>query len=490
MTPPRLAHLHDVTGNARLPAYDPSAHGVGIVHLGLGAFHRAHQAAMTDAALAASGGDWRITGISLRSTAMRHALAPQNGLYTLLTRGTKGTRARVIGALAGVIAADKVATLLALCEPAVRVVTLTVSEKGYGVDRATGEPDPSHPAVVADLADPGSPSGTLGLLAGALGRRRAAGIPPFSVLSCDNLPENGMLLAKGVAGFARAAGDAALADWIATNVAFPSSMVDRITPAATEKTLVDAAHATGCTDLAAVEAEAFCQWVIEDDFPQGRPAWEAGGAIFVADVMPYERMKLTMLNGTHSMLAYAGILAGHRYVRDVMADCGFAKLVMRHLKAAAAELPPLEDLDLAAYAADLADRFRNPGIAHETSQIAMDGSEKMPQRIFAPALSALDNGHNPRPFAFATAAWMAYLAEASSPRSAYPLRDPREAEIRAALGAAQPEAEAVLAATASLPRLVPERLYASSTWRAEVAEVLGSILETGMPATIDRELRS
>lgn len=480
---PRLASLSDVAGSARLPTYQPNDHGTGIVHLGLGAFHRAHQAVATDDALAAAGGDWRICAVSLRSTALAEALAPQNGLYTLIERGTEGTRARVIGSLSQVIANDPVATLAALCDAAVKIVTLTVTEKGYGIDRANGGHDPSHPAVAADLKSPETPSGVLGLLTAALKLRRDAGIAPFTVLSCDNLPENGQLLRGGVIGFARAV-DTELADFIAAEVAFPSSMVDRITPAATDQTLADAAAATGCVDLAAVETEQFSQWVIEDHFPQGRPAWEAGGAIFVADVTPFERAKLTMLNGTHSMLAYAGFLSGHQFVRDVMGDAALAALVRRHLQAAGRVLPPLPGFDVQAYAAALEDRFRNPAIAHATYQIAMDGTEKLPQRIFAPAIAALDAGQPLRPFAFATAVWMRYTLGVSDAGEPYALRDPREDEIMLQVQSVPCDAKTIRTALSGMANFMPARLARSEAWNDAVDDCLNAILTQGMPAAI------
>ncbi|MCS0495807.1 mannitol dehydrogenase family protein [Ancylobacter sp. MQZ15Z-1] len=487
MSAPRLARPDMVREPALRPAYDPAAHGVGIVHIGAGAFHRAHQAAYTDAALAEAGGDWRITGVSLRSREVAEALNPQNGLYTLLERGAEGTQARVIGALAGILAADPAATLEAMCDPAVKIVTITVTEKGYGIDRATRGPDRTHPAVAADLAAPEAPAGVLGLLVAALARRRAAGIAPFTVLSCDNLPENGALLRDGVVGFARLVAPE-LAEWIAAEIAFPSSMVDRITPAPTAQTLVDAERLTGCTDLAAIETEPFHQWVIEDRFPAGRPAWEAGGALFVADVTPYERMKLTMLNGSHSMLAYAGFLAGHRYVRDVMADAALAGLVQRHLAAAAAVLPALEGIDLRAYAEALATRFANPAIAHETYQIAMDGTEKLPQRLLNPAVCAEEAGLPLRPFAFAVAAWMRYCLGECDAGETYALRDPREAEIKAALTDHGRDPGAISLALHGLPGLFPEALKSSASWRAEVEDALSAMLAEGMKGAIGREL--
>lgn len=483
----RLSRISMVNGPAALPGYDPAAYGRGIVHLGPGAFHRAHQAAITDAALAADGGDWRITGISLRSGAVARAMNAQNGLYTLIERGAGGVSARVIAAIDRVIATDTAAALAALADPAVRVVTLTVTEKGYGIDRATGGPDLRHPAVAHDLAHPDVPEGTLGLLVAALSRRRGAGMPPFTALSCDNLPENGRLLRGGVTGFARRI-DPALADWIDAEVAFPSSMVDRITPAPTPDTLAEAERQTGCTDLAAVETEPFLQWVVEDDFPHGRPRWEAGGALFVKDVTPYERMKLTMLNGSHSMLAYAGFLSGHRFVRDAMGDPALARLVARHLSGAAALLPALPGIDLANYAGALLERFRNPAIAHETRQIAMDGTEKLPQRIFQPALLALERGHDPAPFAFATAAWMRHALGVTDDGERYPLHDPRADRIGEALARVPREAGAIMEALQGLPGVVPPALAAAPAWRDAVRTRLARMLAAGMPAAIAEEV--
>ena len=485
MSARRLSALADITGPARLPGYDPTEHGVGIVHLGVGAFHRAHQAVMTDDALAKSGGGWRIAGVSLRSADIADALGPQNGLYTLVERGPDGTSGRVVGSIAKIIAADPDATLAALCEEDVRVVTITVTEKGYGIDRSTGGPDKNQPAVAADLKNPDRPVGVLGLLTEALKRRRAAGLAPFAALSCDNLPENGKLLRQGVTGFARLI-DADLAYWIEDAVAFPSSMVDRITPASTEKTLADALTFTGCEDRAAVETEPFIQWVIEDNFPQGRPEWEAGGALFVEDVAPYERMKLTMLNGSHSLIAYAGFLAGHRYVRDVMDDPAIAALVKRHMASAAKVMPPLAGIDFDQYGGALIERFRNPAIAHETYQIAMDGTQKMPQRILAPATIALEHGDDPRSFAFATAAWMRYALGRKDDGSTYDLRDPMAEKI-ASVVAGLSDAAAIYKALAGLNGLMPATLSADERFAGPVTEILGRMLSEGVRAAMDGE---
>lgn len=485
----RMGNIADLSGPATPPGYVPGDHAAGIVHLGFGAFHRAHQAVMTDDALAHQGGDWRIVGVSLRSREIAENLNTQDGLYTLIERGAGGTFARVVGSVEKVIAANPVATLNALTDPLIRIVTLTVTEKGYGMDLVNRGPDLQNVVVAADLAQPEAPTGVLGLLVAAIRQRRAAGIDPFTVLSCDNLPENGSLLRDGVVGFAKALGDTELADWIAQNIAFPSSMVDRITPASTPETLAEATRQTGCTDLAAVETEPFTQWVIEDTFPTGRPEWEAGGALFVTDVTPYEQMKLTMLNGSHSMLAYAGFLSECTYVRDVMSDADLAALVHRHLRAAAGLLQPLSGVDFQEYAAALVERFSNPAIAHETFQIATDGTQKLAQRIFQPALVAAEQGQDLRPFAFATAMWMRFCLQKLDNGAPYDLRDPRAQEIQAALASCHRNASEISTVLHDLPDLIPAQLKADQGWRSHVDDVLNAALTEGCRIALQKEAR-
>ena len=484
----RLSSVQDIPVGVVAPAYDRDAHGAGIVHLGLGAFHKAHQAVYTDDSLAAHGGDWRIVGVSLRSAVAVEELRPQNGLFTVISAGAEGTSARVIGSVATALAhahGDDAAVRAALADPGTRIVTITVTEKGYGIDRATGGADPSHPAIAHDLAHPDAPTGLAGLLVQALAARRAAGTLPFTVLSCDNLPGNGELTRGLILDFANRT-DPALRDWIASDVSFPSSMVDRITPAPGEDLPGKVREMLGCDDHAAIETETFSQWVIEDRFPTGRPAWEAGGALFVEDVAPYEKMKLRMLNGSHSMLAYAGFLAGKRYVRDVMQDPALAALVRRHLGAAAQTLDPLEGIDLGAYADDLARRFENPNLGHETYQIAMDGTEKLPQRIFAPAMDALSSGRDIRPFAFATAAWMRYCLGHRDDGSTHALRDPREDEIRAQIGGAK-DAGAIVEALFGLPAFVPDVLRQEGPFLNQVKEIMQEMLSTSVVETLAGE---
>jgi len=484
----RLTTLDDVSGDARLPGYQPQAHGIGIVHLGVGAFHRAHQAVITDDALAKHGGDWRIAGVCLRSKDSAKNLNEQNGLYTLIERDQSATTARVIASIDHVIAADPKATLALLSDAAIRIVTLTVTEAGYGINRENRLPDKSNLVVARDLTDPENPTGVLGLLVASIARRREAGCVPFTVLSCDNLSGNGALLRDGVIGFARATFGAELAQWIKNNIAFPNSMVDRITPASTDDTRIVAAQQTGCDDLAAVEAEPFIQWVIEDNFNSGRPQWEHGGAIFVSDVSPYEQMKLTMLNGAHSMLAYSGFLTACKHVRDVMHDEALSILVNRHINAAASVLKPLPGVDLNEYGLALADRFANPAIAHDTYQIAADGTQKLPQRIFEPALAAIDAQLDTRPYAFATAMWMRFCLQHHDEGARYELHDPRAAEITIAISGAGQDASDLSHRFHALPDLIPARLADNQQWRTNIDKVLGTILNSGCRAAITREV--
>lgn len=464
----------------------------GILHIGIGAFHRAHQAVYTDAAMAAKGGNWHIIGVSLRSSDSVDALNAQDCAFTVIERHANGPKARRITSLSHAIAAarDVRPVLAALADRAIRIVTITVTEKAYGIDRQSGKIQNDHPAIRHDLENAAEPSGLIGILVAGLRSRKAAGIRPFTVLSCDNLPANGRLLRSGVIDFARRI-DPELGDWISANVSFPSTMVDRITPASTAATYADARTLTGKDDPAAIETEPFSQWVIEDDFPDGRPAWEAAGAILVADVAPYESMKLRMLNGSHSLIAYLGQLGRYRHVRDAMANDNFARLVARHMENAAATMPPLAGIDFARYGAELIARFRNPEIAHETRQIAMDGTEKLPQRIFAPACDLPDDSPHIGTFALCFAAWLAFIHQQihhPAPDDARRLPvDPRAGEIADLLDSPQ-DAEGLYDRLAQLPGWLPGPLQDTPNWRAAVISRLSMLLSEGPDATIGHEL--
>ena len=389
------------------PAYDRARVSPGIVHLGVGAFHRAHQAVIADDCLAAGGTGWGIVGASLRSPDTRDALAQQDGLYTLAVRSGAGERLRVVGSILSLLVAPEspAALLDALTAPSTRIVTMTVTEKAY-LRAADGMLDTAHEDIVHDLADPAVPRTVHGFLAEALARRRAAGTPPFTVLTCDNLPANGATVRRLVIAFAMLR-DAELARHIERDVAFPSSMVDRIVPATTDADRARVARSLGVADAWPVMTEPFCQWVVEDRFSAGRPRWEQCGVTMVADVRPYEEMKLRLLNGAHSAIAYLGLLSGRETVDRAFGDPAIRRFVDRLWAEAVPTLPADAGLDTANYTAELAGRFSNPALAHRTAQIANDGSQKLPQRIVDPASAQLAAGRPADHLALALAAWIA-----------------------------------------------------------------------------------
>jgi fructuronate reductase len=474
----RLQTLSGLAPTAKLPAYDRDQLKSGILHLGPGAFFRAHFAPFTDAAIAVSGGDWGIEVASLRTADVADHLNEQNGLYTMLIRDTSGTVAQVIGPIlrAHVATRDPSGLLDRLEDPTIRIVSLTVTEKAYGMDTATGGLDLNHADVAADLANRRAPRGVIGYLVEGLSRRRAKGIAPFTPLSCDNLPSNGAVLKRLVLDSSERV-DPSLRQWIEVNVPFPSTMVDRITPASTEATYQDAERLTGRQDLAAIETEPFTQWVIEDHFADGRPAWEKAGALMVTDVSAYEKMKLRMLNGAHSLLAYLGYIGGYEFIRDVMDDAGLAALAYRHMHAAARTLDAVPGIDLDDYASELIARFANKAIAHRTYQIAMDGTQKLPQRLLEPATEALAHGDKAETYAIAVAAWMRYAIGEHGNGERYELRDPRAGEIAVLIADVPRTGLAISAALFTLPGLFPAALTGNRAWTQDVSDKLEILIQ-------------
>ena len=330
--------------------YDRSALEPRIVHLGLGNFHRAHQAFYTELAMNTEGIQWGIVGASIRSPRMRDRLKPQDYLYTLVERSKAGYQCRVVGALVDVLVAPENPPELvkAMAAPCVEIITLTITEKGYCQDSAKGELDLNHPDIRADLSALHSPRSAIGFLVSAARVRMESERPGFTALSCDNLPANGRLLEASVLTLAQEVSPE-LADWISHNVSFPCSMVDRIVPAGAPEDQGWVAERLGLIDAAPVITEPFSQWVIEDDFVAGRPAWDKVGVELVHDVEIYELMKLRMLNGAHSLLAYLGYLAGFEYVDQAMTESAFVGLLeLYHKREAGETLKPPEGFDLAA----------------------------------------------------------------------------------------------------------------------------------------------
>ncbi len=411
-----------------------SAWTTGIVHLGLGAFARAHLALYTEDARAAGGAaDWGILGVSLQRPDQRDLLSPQDCLYTAVERGPQGANTRLVTCLTGVLVApeDPEAVLAAMSAATTRIVTLTITEKGYCHDPATGRLNLAHPTIAHDLAHPGAPRGAIGFLVEALHRRQAAGRRPFTVLCCDNLPSNGRVVAALVGEFAtRRSPD--LAAWIAAEGAFPCAMVDRIVPATTPADVAEVERLTDAADAAPVVHEPFRQWVIEDRFVDGaRPHWESGGAQFVAEVEPFEHMKLRLLNGAHSALAYLGYLGGHETIAETMADPAYAGFVDRLWQEEIIPVvPPPPDTDLLAYVAALAARFANPAIRHRTWQIAMDGSQKLPQRLLGTIRERLARDLPLPCLALVIAGWIRYVGGTDERGEPIDVRDPLAEQLR------------------------------------------------------------
>ena len=429
------------------PRYDRTGLRAGIVHLGIGAFHRAHQAPVTDLALAANGDlRWGILGVSLRSADTRDALAPQDGLYTVSLRdadaaGMPRESLAVVGSVLGVLVAadDPAAVLARIAHPDTRIVSLTVTEKGYSHQPATGRLRYDDPDIQNDLAHPDTPRSTIGILVHGLRRRRADGQGPVTLLSCDNLPANGNTLRGLVLEFA-AAFDPGLHDWIAQQCTFPNSMVDRIVPRTSDVDRQRIAKRLGVADAWPVVAEPFLEWVIEDRFAAGRPAWDQpGGACFVPDAAPFERLKLRMVNGPHSALAYLGASAGLATVSAAIADPalrGYLDALIRD--EIAPTLDAMPDTDLSALRSRLLARFANPALPHRTQQIAMDGSQKVPQRLLATVRDRLRAGAGANRLALAVAAWMHYLRGYDEHGTRYDIQDPLAAELQARLAGIDP----------------------------------------------------
>ena len=361
------ASLDRAPGHIRRPGYDRTRITPGIVHLGIGAFHRAHQAVVIDDLLASGATDWGIIGASLRSSDTQDALAPQDCLYTVAVRSGAGTEHRIIGSvLQTEVARNNPAHLIArMADPATRIVSLTITEKGYCHTPQTGELKSDHPDIVHDLAHPDAPRSAPGLIVAALARRRAAGMVPFTVLSCDNLSANGHTVQRILTQFATLRSPD-LGKWIADHIACPSTMVDRIVPETTDADRAAVSAELGMTDAWPVITEPFTQWIVEDNFVAGRPDFVRAGVQLVADVTPFEHMKLRLLNASHSALAYLGYLAGYETIAAAMTDDRFAAFACGVMADAAVTLAMPEGTDLAAYSASLLTRFANPALRHRT----------------------------------------------------------------------------------------------------------------------------
>lgn len=475
---PRLspATLDRLPPEVRRPGYDRAALGVGMAHVGVGAFHRCHQAEFTDDMLEARFDRWGVAGIAIRPPALVPTLGAQSGLYTRVLAEGDRRDARVIGCHVRPVdaLADPGPALAVLADPEVEVVTLTVTEKGYCHRPADGSLDEAHPDIAHDRANPSAPRSLPGLLAAALDRRRLTHGRPLTVISCDNIPGNGALLS----GVVDALASPVLADWIAANAAFPSTMVDRIVPATTPADVAALEDAHGYADVAPVIGEPFRQWVIEDRFAGRRPPWDLAGAEFVADVTAHEHLKMRVLNAAQSTLAYLGLLAGHAHTFEAVADPRLAAFTAAMLtEESIPTLAPVPGTDPAAYRDHSLARIANRAIRHTCAQIATDGSQKLPQRLVNPAVERLARGLPVPRLAVAIAAWMAWLVLAADRFGRrWPAADPEAGRVAAIADATGDDADALVAGILALDTVFAPALAADTGFRAALATALARFL--------------
>ena len=456
--------------------------GIGIVHLGLGAFFRAHGAIYVAEAMASSGGEWGIVGVSLQSPTTRDQLAPQGFAYTALELGPGGETPRVVGSVLDVLVAreDPAAVLAVMADPRIRIVTLTVTEKGYRLDPATGDLLLDDADVAADLADIAAPRTAPGFIVAALRARKAAGLKPFTVISCDNLPHNGKRIRAGVIAMARQI-DPSLADWIEAEGAFPQTMIDRIVPATIPDDIARLTARLGVEDQGMVKAEPFTQWVIEDRFAGERPDFAALGVQLTDAVEPWEDAKLRLLNGAHSAIAYLGALSGHEHVHEAVAVPAFRAYVEALWDEAETTLNPPPGLDIPAYRDALMARFSNAALMHRTRQIAMDGSQKLPQRLLAGAAERLAAGQGIEAMALGVAAWMKWQSGVTESGEAFVVDDPMAAKTAELLAGADND-QARVSALLSLSAVFPPALAADDRFAVAVTEAYLSLSRNGAVA--------
>ncbi|MDM2777041.1 mannitol dehydrogenase family protein [Citrobacter sp. Cpo142] len=475
-----------LAAKAALPDYDRTKLVPRIVHLGFGAFHRAHQGVYADILAADHGSDWGYCEVNLIGGEQQiFDLKQQDNLYTVAEMSADAWTARVVGVVKNALHAQVdglESVLAAMCEPQVAIVSLTITEKGYCHSPATGQLMLDNPMIAADLQNPKQPKTAPGVVVEALARRKAAGLAAFTVMSCDNMPENGHVMRNVVTAYARAV-DMELAAWIEQHVTFPSTMVDRIVPAVTQETLDKIEHITGVRDPAGVACEPFRQWVIEDNFVAGRPEWEKAGAELVADVIPFEEMKLRMLNGSHSFLAYLGYLAGYQHINDCMGDENYRLAARALMLQEQAPTLKVKGVDLQRYADLLIERYSNPALRHRTWQIAMDGSQKLPQRMLDSIRWHIVHGSDFALLALGVAGWMRYVGGVDEQGQAIEISDPLLPVIQNAVRSSnegEERAQALLAIDAIFGRELPQ----VELFNRQVTQAYLTLLAEGAKATV------
>jgi mannitol 2-dehydrogenase len=481
------SNLGSFAPDVTVPTYDRTGLRPGIVHIGVGAFHRAHQAFYVDKLLSqGEAQDYAICGVGLLpgDTQMRDALVPQQGLYTLVERSSAADEARVIGSLIEYLHAptQREAVLDRMTAPECRIVTLTVTEGGYCFNQGTGEFDPLHPDIVHDLAHRDAPIGLYGFITEALRRRRDRGLSPFTVLSCDNIEHNGTVARTMLLAFAERL-DPELADWIARNGTFPNCMVDRITPATTDADRTFIAERFGIIDAWPVVCEPFTQWVIEDNFPAGRPPWEKVGAVFTSDVKPYEKMKLRLLNASHIGVGYLGNLAGYTYVHEVMGDPLFEHFMRAFMEEVTPLVGNVPGIDLTAYKETLVERFSNTAVKDTTGRLCQHGSARVPKFVLPSALELNERGDRSIYTALVVAGYLRYLQGEGENGDSLPLVDPMAEQLRTLARNARTDPRPLLE---GCPEVFGTELPRAMPFVEQLATVLRELYADGVKATLKR----
>ncbi|WP_319498380.1 fructuronate reductase [uncultured Cohaesibacter sp.] len=482
-----ISDLLNAPGNPQLPDYDRKGLRPRLIHLGFGAFARAHWMSYhQDFLLKHPASDWGVVVSDILFGADRFGQLEENDhLYSVLEHGDAGSNLRIIGSIVKTAHPERGgmdAFFAPFLEKDVAIVSMTITEKGYCL--AGGKLDESNPAIKHDLEHPHAPKSAIGALVEALRRRRDAGLDGFTILSLDNLPSNGKLCQLAVTSFVEKL-DAELAKWIKANVTFPCSMVDRIVPALTDESRALIKETLGgMEDPNGIVCEPFRQWVIEDNFVKGRPAWEEVGAQFVPDVEPFEEMKLRTLNGAHSFLAYLGYLGGYETIDACMGDDSYRKAA--HTLMVREQQPTLHvpgDVDLNAYADALIARFSNSQLKHKTAQIASDGSQKLPQRMLASISWHIDHGSDWSLLALGVAGWLRFMTGTDEKGQPTPINDPLADQI-AQKALQLPNWEAYINGVLQMDAIFPAKLASNPAFVTRIKATYSTLAQTGAKATV------
>ncbi len=483
--------LSKLRPEVQTPRYDRSALKPHTVHLGVGGFHRAHQAVYLDDLLAIEGMPrWGECGIGVLKSddRMRDALTGQDFFYTVVERSAGEPAARVIGSMTDYVYApeERERAIEVMAAATTRIVSLTITEGGYYIDEGTGEFLANHPGIQHDLRNPEAAKSSFGLIAEALDRRRLRGLPAFTVMSCDNLQGNGHVTERVLLGYAGLR-KPELQEWIAANVAFPNSMVDRITPQTTPADVAFVAQRFGIEDAWPVVTEPFRQWVIEDTFTYGRPAWERVGGEIVADVAPYELMKMRLLNGSHLAMAYLGALKGYTYVHEVMADALFTEFIAAFMEEVTPVVPVIPGTSVVEYKATLIKRFQNPTINDQVTRICSEGSAKLPKWLLPSIAELADRRLSTGLPSLVVASWIFYLGRGADERGRpLDVLDARAGELRGVASAAGLDPRPLLAVRS----IFGEKLPANVEFVRAVEAAMRRLAGDGVEATLRQALAS